>query len=87
MAEYPVGKAQSMVLKALGKSAATFVEAERIFEELGLVVTSKRQGRETVPVVTVKDRLGGGMTEYGEGETYEAYPEFDTTPIAQWIVR
>jgi len=27
------------------------------------------------------------MTEYGEGETYEAYPEFDTTPIAQWIVR
>ena len=82
---YPVGKAQAQVLEALGLTAADFTEANRIFEELGLVVTSKRQGRQSVPVVQVLDRTGGGFNAEGEGETWSQYPGADFSAIEQWI--
>jgi len=85
MKPYPTSKTQDTVLKALGLSAADFGEAEQIFERLGLVVTSKRQGRQTVPVVQVLDRQGGGFNAHGEGVEFARYPTVDTSKIEQWI--
>ena len=81
----PVGKAQETVLNALGLSAADFGEAEQIFESLGLVVTSRREGRKSVPVVTVLDRERGALNAYGEGETWQQFENVDLTAIEQWI--
>jgi len=83
--EYPVGKAQRMVLEALGISAASFGEAKAKFERLGIIVGSKRDGRDTVPVVTVKNRVSGDFGPGGDGESYQQYEDLDVGPIAQWI--
>jgi len=85
MAEFPVGKAQQMVLQALGKKAQTFSEATAVFEQMGIVVSSKRQGRESVPVVIVKARMGGGWNAGGDGESWREYPDVDLSAIEQWI--
>jgi hypothetical protein len=82
---YPTSKTQTTVLSALNLSAANFTEAERIFEELGLVVTSKRQGRATVPVIRVLDRQGGAFNAHGEGVVFDQYPAADFSAIEQWI--
>ncbi len=84
--EYPVGKAQAMVLAALGKTAGSFQEAEQTFERLGIVVTSKRAGRSVVPVVSLREREGGGRNAWGEGESWTiSYEPCDLTPLAQWM--
>ncbi len=85
--EYPVGKTQKMVLDALNLTAKTFAEAEQKFEELGIVVKSKRVGKATVPEIVVKDRNVGGFSEDGDGWEAQKYDEFDTAPIAQWIMK
>ena len=85
MASYPVGKAQQMVLDALGLTARDFSEANDIFKKLGIVVGSKRQGRSTVPVVTVKDRFDGGFSAAGDGFEYRKYDDADFSAIEQWI--
>lgn len=82
---YPVGKAQEVILEALGLQATTFQEAKEIFEQMGIVVSSRREGRRSVPVVTVKDRFGGAMTAGGDGVEYRRYENIDLTPIQQWI--
>ena len=82
---YPVGKAQQMVLDALNLTARDFSEANRIFENLGIVVSSKRQGRRSVPVITVKDRLGGAFNAAGEGVEYREYADVDLSAVAQWV--
>lgn len=51
--DYPVGKAQQIVLDALGMTATGFDDAASKFKELGITVSSKRQGRTSVPVVSV----------------------------------
>lgn len=51
--ELPVGTAQRAVLDALGapSSVDTWDKAKAYFAELGIVVTAKRDGRKSVPVV------------------------------------
>lgn len=82
---YPLSKTQSTVLNALNITAGNFNRAEQIFSELGLVVASRRQGRKTIPVITVLDRQGGAFNASGEGEIFTKYPNIDTSAIEQWI--
>ena len=82
---YPVGKVQQMVLDALNITAKDFSEAERIFKDLGIAVGSKRQGRSSVPVVTVEDRFGGGFNAAREGVVYRKHQDHDFSAIEQWI--
>ena len=86
MRDYPVSNVQGQVLNALGLTATGFSDANRKLEQLGLVVSHRREGRTTVPVITVKDRMAGGFTAEGDGCSFTKYPEIDTTKIAQWIV-
>jgi len=82
---YPVGKAQQIVLDALNLKAGDFSEAKRIFESLGITVGSKRQARSSVPVVTVKDRFGGGFSAAGDGFEYRKYDDVDLSAVQQWV--
>ena len=85
---FPVGKAQSMVLEALGLTAENFDHANAIFERIGILVDSKRAGRSVVPVVYVGDGMGGGFNMYGEGEKWTLPIEkIELTPIEPWMVR
>jgi hypothetical protein len=85
MADFPVGKAQQIVLQALGKKAQNFSEATKVFEEMGIVVGSKREGRSSVPVVTVKNRWDSCRNSEGEGEIWRAYEDVDLSAVAQWV--
>lgn len=82
---YPTSNTQITILNALGLHAKNFSEAEQIFSNLGLVVTSKRQGRSTVPVVQVLDRKDGGFNVHGEGVEFDKYPNVDFSALEQWI--
>lgn len=62
--EYPVGKAQKMVLDALEMTAETFAEAEKIFSDLNIVVLSVRQGRTSIPHVGLTTRNMTGDDSY-----------------------
>lgn len=64
---YPASKAQVTILDALGLDADdyNFAQAEIIFDELGIIVTSKRQGRKSIPAVAVKAD-SAGMTAGGD---------------------
>lgn len=86
--DYPVGKAQQMVLDALGLAADGFSEADQLFAEHGLVVSSKREGRASVPVVRLMETAGGGWNVGGDGESYSiSYKNIDLSKIAQWMVK
>ena len=85
MKDYPTGKAQQMVLDALNIIATGHGDAERIFKSLGLAVGSRREGRKSVPSITVLDRFGGALNADGEGETWQQYPEANFKNIQQWI--
>lgn len=83
--DYPVGSAQEKVLNALGLTATGFSDAERIFNEIGIEVTSKRVGRSSEPVITEKSSTRGGWNS-GDGESYEVnYKDADLSKIAQWM--
>ena len=84
--DYPVGKAQQMVLDALGITASGFGEAQDAFDKLGIVVNSQRQGRKSVPAITVKSRHGGGFTSGGDGEAWREYDDVDLSAVEHWIV-
>jgi len=83
--DYPTSVAQDQVLEALGMTATGYSDAAKKFEKLGLVVSSRREGRKSVPVVMVKDRIGGGFTEDGDGEEWEVYPSADLSAIEKWV--
>ena len=88
MANYPVGKVQQMVLNALVLTASDFGEAERIFEQHGLIVTSKRQGRTSIPEIHLAARTGGAFNRDGEGETWNIdYKTVNLSTIKQWLVK
>ena len=60
-------------------------DAEKIFEQLGLVVTSKRQGRKSVPSITRRETETGGMHN-GDGWSQEIeFDAVDFSKIAQWM--
>ncbi len=83
---FPTSVAQDKVLAALNMTATDFTDAERIFAEIGIVVTSKRVGRSSEPVVSRKDGYGGGWNVDGDGESYKiSYKDTDLTPLAQWM--
>ena len=85
--DYPVGKAQKMVLDALGLTASGFSDAERIFDEIGIAVVAVRQGRTSVPQVHRKENTGGGWNAGGDGESFEiSYKDADLSKISQWMV-
>jgi hypothetical protein len=83
----PVGKAQEKVLEALGMTATGFADANRQFEKIGIVVSSRRDGRVSVPVVTVKDRFDGGFNAGGDGDCYRKYDDIDLSAVEQWIAK
>ena len=88
--DLPVGKAQQQVLTALGApdTIQTWTEAKAFFDGLGLTVTAKRQGKTSVPVVIIKDRMGGGFTRSGDGDTWTQYPNLtpeQSNAIAPWV--
>lgn len=83
---FPTSVAQDKVLAALNMTATDFADAERIFSEIGIGVTSKRVGRSSEPVVSRKDSYGGGWNVDGDGESYKiSYKDTDLTPLAQWM--
>lgn len=85
--DYPVGVAQQQVLDALGMTATGFGDANEKFEDLGLIVASKRVGHSSVPVVKILNRQGGGFNRYGEGEVWQAYPDLtdeQRDALSQW---
>lgn len=86
--QYPVGKAQGDVLVALGidpKSLNGHGHAQQIFEALGIVVSSRREGRETVPVVK---KIGGGSARNSHGD-YDVWnsaaDNVDLSAIKKWF--
>lgn len=84
--DYPVGSAQAKVLNALGLEATGFGDAKRIFEEIGIEVSSQRVGHSSVPVITRKSAYFGGWNPGGDGESYEvSYKSVDFAKIAQWM--
>jgi L-asparaginase/Glu-tRNA(Gln) amidotransferase subunit D len=85
----PVGKAQGIILQALGRTdIQSWQEAEAFFARIGIVVNAKRVGRTSVPVVRLKETMAGGFNEYGEGEVYEIdYETADLSKIEQWIAK
>lgn len=84
---FPVGATQAKVLKALGLTAENFDHANAIFDHIGIEVSSKRQGRETVPVIRLRETSGGAFNAYGEGESWDLPAEYvDLTPVLPWIV-
>lgn len=86
--DYPVGKAQQMVLDALGMSATGFSNANEQFAAIGIRVSSKRQGRTSVPVVEEVGSFGGGFNRYGEGESWGSRKaSVDLTPVRQWMAK
>jgi cyanophycinase-like exopeptidase len=85
--DYPVGKAQQVILDALGIKAESHQEAERIFEEIGIVVVPVRQGRKSVPQVHRLETSGGGWNVGGDGESYEvSYKDADLSKVVEWMV-
>lgn len=88
--EYPVGKAQQIVLDALGLKAVGATSANELFESLGLVVRPVRQGRTSVPEITIKGRYAGGFTAEGDGDEWRAYGDLTAgqmQAIAPWVKR
>lgn len=84
--EYPTTVAQDKVLQALGLKAENYPQAERILEACGLSVTPVRQGRTSVPSVTLLDGVSGGWLN-GDADYATVTPtQIDLTPILQWIV-
>lgn len=83
---YPTSVAQNKVLAALGLEASDYAEADRIFADHGLVVSSRRVGRSSEPVITRLDTTAGGWNAGGDGESYSiSYRGIDLTPVAQWM--
>mgnify|MGYP001046615292 CR=1 FL=1 len=85
--QYPVGKAQQTILDALNITNCNgHSHAQQIFDELGIVVSSKRVGRKSVPVVE-KATIGGGFNAYGEGEeSYTPSIGIDLSAISEWMM-
>jgi hypothetical protein len=84
----PVGKAQQQVLTALGitQKINGSSHAEQIFEALGLVVTARREGRASVPVVQLRSSNASGWNTGGDADEINEYrPEIDLTGVRHWM--
>jgi hypothetical protein len=82
---FPVGKAQQMVLDALGIEATDWNEAKAAFEEIGITVNSKRVGRGVEPEIIVDSGHRSGFDDNGEGWQADITFDRDLSPVEQWI--
>jgi len=48
-------------------------------------VSSRREGRKSVPVVRVLSRTDGGFNAAGEGVEWKRFEDADFSSISQWI--
>jgi len=83
------GKAQGIILNALGVEAESFGHAEAIFEAFGISVIAVRQGRRSVPEVRRTTVGGYGYNAYGEmdGDFYNPADGIDLSAISEWMVK
>jgi hypothetical protein len=86
----PVGVAQRQVLDALGITIKVNggSHANAIFDALGLVVTSRREGKASIPVVSEKQYWASSYAGSSLDENYEGGldgAKIDTTPLRQWM--
>ena len=84
--QYPVGKAQQEVLNALGiRKCNGSSHAEQIFNALGITVSSRREGRKSVPAVS-KIAAGGGWNIGGDADGWDAPSAgIDLGAIEKWM--
>lgn len=80
MKAYEVGKAQKIVLDGLGVTVESFQEAEALFESIGIVVISVREGRKSVPQISA--RKARGYAE--EGLFNDRYADIIRQNLAQY---
>lgn len=87
--QYPVGKAQAGVLKALGINIKIngHSHAQQIFDALGLTVSSKRVGRTSVPVVSIHTVSYGSQYSdiADQSGSYSNADGLDFSAINQWM--
>ncbi|OLB44108.1 MAG: hypothetical protein AUG51_22200 [Acidobacteria bacterium 13_1_20CM_3_53_8] len=82
---YPVGKAQQIILDALGRDVESFQEAEKIFADLRIIVTPVRQGHDSVPHVSLNHLQGVTVDNLNEmREINEPYSS-ELVKIVQWM--
>jgi len=82
---YPAGKAQAQVVTALGlPMPASAAQADEMFAYIGITVTSKRQGRTSVPVVTRK--VVDGWNGNGDADEVVNGLDIDFTAISEWMI-
>lgn len=83
---YPVGRAQWQVCKAIGHpEIETFQEAEALFARVGITVIAVRQGRSSVPSITIKSGYSwnaGGDADVWGGSTLT---QEQLAAIQQWM--
>lgn len=84
MKNTPVGVAQKKVLDALGITANDWLDANKKFDEIGIMVGSKRVGNSSEPVITVKETDFGGWNPGGDGESFSTELP-DLSAVKQWI--
>lgn len=84
--QYATGKAQQIVLDALGiKNCAGHSHAQRIFDAIGITVSNRRVGRKSIPVVY---KAGGGSArnDYGDYDVWQSPSEnVDLSAISEWM--
>lgn len=88
-AKTPPGKAQQIILDALGVKAESFGHANGIFNALGISVNPKRVGRKSVPEVTTVTEGGWQRNIYGDydGATWSNADNVDLSAVREWMVQ
>lgn len=83
------GKAQQVILNALGIEASSFGHANAIFEALGITVIAKRVGRSSVPEVHIREEGGYVRTDYGDydGTVWSNADNVNLSAIKEWMVK
>lgn len=83
----PPGKAQKVILDALQVAAESFGHANAIFEKLGIQVVPVRQGRKSVPEVSIQRESGSQRNMDGDYDTwdYSNADGLDLSPIQEWM--
>ena len=81
----PVGKAQQIILEALGRNAESFQEAEKIFKDLRIIVTPVRQGHDSVPHVSLHHLQGVTVDNLNEMREVNTPYSPELVRIVQWM--
>lgn len=81
------GKAQQVILDALEIEAESFGHANAIFEAIGIQVSPVRQGRRSVPEVSIHRESGSQRNLDGDFDTwdYSNADGLDLSALAEWM--